>query len=151
MNQALTTLFLPITEKVVTSIIQQPEKRAKYFEQLSTIELSALYIIQGVTTLPQNSRSTTLIERKLSEIIELAFENNKTEQDFNFRKLLTQRFNIDELSAGLQLLPHLDIRLIDTKTLKSKQYLTKEGKWNFSFNKSHAEEINPYKEGGREN
>lgn len=105
-------------------------------------QLASVAVIQNLPSLAGKSKSDTIAEKALAELISVGVSLSETHPPGAFASLIASRFNRESFERGLTLMAQLRLRFLDQETLEARQFLAG-SQWNFSFCAAHAQRLNP--------
>ena len=133
-------LYLPISQQFLTQLTDRSaDNLEKAISSLSVSQIASLLLLQK---LPKNQdKHPAYLERALAAIIDSLDSQWKTNGLSPIRVEVISALNFKNIEEGSQLLSSLKIALLDEETIKDQNYLTPEGKWDYTFNERYSEQV----------
>lgn len=139
--------FLPLSHESAEALARiLPPLNAEALAQYTTAGLAAVLLIQNIPLLSQTSKGIGVIERSLAELISAGQQIDTVQEASAFASLVAERFNPTLFNQGLDMLGEMRIDLLAPEDVKSANYLTTDGAWDFEFRRRHSARVNPYTE-----
>ena len=138
-------LFLPLTEEKATTLITSPALVPAATAHWSVAEIAAISVIQNVAAFHGQPDRVSLVEKALAQLIDIG-NGIELNAPNTFAGVMARRFIVESFKAGLEVLPSIPARLLDSEALEAAGYLLPTGEWDFAFGIKHHAILSPYTE-----
>lgn len=130
-------LYLPISEQILCQIIEGgTDNLEKAFSSLNIPQIASLLLLQNLSKINNEHP-----ERILAKNIDILNSCLKERGLASVRNEVVPVFNVNNIKEGYMLLPSLGITILNEETIKEREYLNFEAKWDYTFNERHRTKL----------
>lgn len=134
MLRTTAALYLPVSERVLSRLLDETESFANALAGLPVPQLAALLVLQYLPRLEQGPATPGRI---LVEVIESGNAQVRSAGLPAFTMDMLRVLERAQIRAGQRLLPDFAIELLDDEALQRRDYLTVAGEWDGTFRDRH--------------
>jgi len=133
-------LYLPISQQVLRQIIDGGADNLKEaISSLAAPEIASLLLIQDISKM--KDKLPAYFERILKRTIDVLDFRLKRGELSSIKAEMVSGFDFRNAEEGYKLFPYFKIVLLDEEAIRDQNYLTFEGKWDYTFNERHRKKV----------
>jgi len=134
-------LYLPISEQILRQVIDGgSDNLEKAISSLNVPQIASLLLLQNLSEM-RNRSAYLHPERNLAGKIDILNSQLKRDALPSVITEVLSILNIESIEKGCKLLPSFGIVLLDEGVIKDQNYITFEGKWDYTFNERYGEKL----------
>lgn len=135
-------LYIPLSERKANALVVS-DAALELLEDFTEAEIAAVLMIQHITNFDQGKSIVSPAERLLANLI--AWGVRQSQEGGNLALEAKRLFDVNKLSAGLDVLLETGLELMPQDDVDSAEYLLGDGSWDYEFRVRHYKKVAAFK------